>query len=216
MQLNHKIIFWDWNGTLLSDADACVEAMNSMLIDRRKKPIDLDDYKSLFGFPVINYYKALGFDFSIESFEALSVEFISNYRRNGHLIRLHDGAIDTLAYFKRKKKKQVIISAMEQEMLFEQLTDYDVLDFFNEVRGISDIYAMDKTHLAEAYLNENEVNEQEIVFIGDTLHDKEVADKVGIDNLLIAHGHQSAERLAVSGNMVINDLKSLLSFAETL
>jgi hypothetical protein len=37
MQLNHKIIFWDWNGTLLSDADACVEAMNSMLIDRRKK-----------------------------------------------------------------------------------------------------------------------------------------------------------------------------------
>jgi phosphoglycolate phosphatase len=105
---------------------------------------------------------------------------------------------------------------MEQEMLFEQLTDYDVLDFFNEVRGISDIYAMDKTHLAEAYLNENEVNEQEIVFIGDTLHDKEVADKVGIDNLLIAHGHQSAERLAVSGNMVINDLKSLLSFAETL
>ena len=35
----------------------------------------------------------------------------------------------------------------------------------------------------------------EVVLIGDTIHDFEVAEEIGADSILIASGHQSKERL---------------------
>lgn len=211
MKITQSVIFWDWNGTLLNDAVVCVEAMNNMLKQRQMPGIDLEQYKSIFGFPVVNYYKELGFNFDIESFENLSIEFIANYNGLIHLAELQPYTMDVLNYFRQKGKKQVIISAMEQNMLNKQLLQYGVSDYFHDVRGISNIYAKDKTHLAQNYLEENKQSPADILFIGDTLHDKEVADEISTDIVLVLNGHQSANRLAINGNMVINDLETFLN-----
>ena len=40
-----KLILWDWNGTLLNDIDACVEAMNVMLGKRNMSLLGIERYK---------------------------------------------------------------------------------------------------------------------------------------------------------------------------
>jgi phosphoglycolate phosphatase len=52
---------------------------------------------------------------------------------------------------------------------------------------------------------------EEILLIGDTLHDHEVAEATGINCILVAHGHQSAERLKYSGRDVVNNFDELLT-----
>jgi phosphoglycolate phosphatase len=47
---------------------------------------------------------------------------------------------------------------------------------------------------------------KEILLIGDSLHDLEVSENLGLDCLLIAHGHQSKERLLARTPFVIDDL----------
>ena len=68
MNNNNFSIIWDWNGTLVDDAPVFINIMNFFLSQRNLPLITLEDYRRSFVFPVKNYYKNLGFDFSKESF----------------------------------------------------------------------------------------------------------------------------------------------------
>ena len=46
--------------------------------------------------------------------------------------------------------------------------------------------------------------------IGDTLHDSEVAEAMGIECILVGNGHVSDARLKKTGRRVILDLSELL------
>jgi len=50
---------------------------------------------------------------------------------------------------------------------------------------------------------------EEILFIGDTLHDSEVAEAMGVNCILIANGHQVKAKLMVNGNLVVDTMLSL-------
>jgi phosphoglycolate phosphatase len=52
----------------------------------------------------------------------------------------------------------------------------------------------------------------EALMVGDTLHDKEVADEIGAESVLLSTGHQSKERLLQSGVPVIDSLFELEEF----
>jgi len=53
-------IFWDWNGTLLDDTQASVNALNVLLARRGLPPVSLEDYRATFAFPVRPYYAKVG------------------------------------------------------------------------------------------------------------------------------------------------------------
>ena len=57
-------VIWDWNGTLLDDAQTCVDTMNAMLSRRGLPLLTMARYREIFTFPVENYYRAAGFDLS--------------------------------------------------------------------------------------------------------------------------------------------------------
>lgn len=72
-------VIWDWNGTLLDDAELCVEVMNDVLTRRQLAPLTAETYAAAFRFPVREYYRELGFDFERETFEVIGTEFIAGY-----------------------------------------------------------------------------------------------------------------------------------------
>lgn len=211
MQINVQYIFWDWNGTLLDDAEICMHTMNSMLQKRQMPLLHLEYYKSIFGFPVIDYYQKIGFDFKIESFEDLSVEFIEMYNNELEFAPLIEGAKEVLHHFKNTEHKNIIISAMKQDMLLKSVRDKKVEDYFSDILGISNIYADSKSKIALDFVQKNLINKNDIVLIGDTAHDYEVAEAIGCRCILIADGHQSEERLKETGAEVISTLSNLLT-----
>ena len=74
------LILWDWNGTLLDDLDLCVESLNWLLKEfGYPQRYDTDQYREIFGFPIIDYYRRAGFDFSRDSFEVLAHRYMEHY-----------------------------------------------------------------------------------------------------------------------------------------
>ena len=63
--MNIKHIVWDWNGTLLDDLWLSIKAINIVLKRHNLPQVNDKIYLNLFIFPVIEYYKKLGFDFEI-------------------------------------------------------------------------------------------------------------------------------------------------------
>lgn len=54
------------------------------------------------------------------------------------------------------------------------------------------------------------IDKRKMLFIGDTRHDAEVAAQIGIDCILIAHGHHSQERLKPMGVPLLSSLNDLI------
>jgi phosphoglycolate phosphatase len=210
MLIKEKNIFWDWNGTLLDDANICLSVMNDMLSKRQMKLLDIDYYKEVFGFPVKDYYEKLGFDFKKETFEALSVEFTQNYSSQVLSVTLAPDSELILKHFLEKGKNNIILSAMQQDMLVSIIEHAGLKTYFSDILGIDNIYAHSKSSPAIEYIRKNKISADEIILIGDTLHDFEVASEIGCNCILIANGHQSKRRLMKSGAKVLNSLIELI------
>ena len=68
-----ELVLWDWNGTLLDDVQLCRQVLNQMLAETGcPNQFDTRGYRRIFGFPVQEYYRRAGFDFSRHSFEVLA------------------------------------------------------------------------------------------------------------------------------------------------
>lgn len=210
MMIKEDIILWDWNGTLLDDAETCITAMNDMLAKRNMQELSMGYYREVFGFPVIDYYSKIGFDFQKESFEELSVEFIDAYILGLSDTSLAPNTETVLQYLTSIGKQNIILSAMKKDMLIKSIQKKGVEQYFTEILGIDDIYAESKSYIAIQYVSDNHITPSDIVLIGDTDHDYEVALEVGCRCILVADGHQSEERLKATGAEVVNTLIDLI------
>jgi len=198
--LRYKYIIWDWNGTLLDDVDINIEIINILLSERGLPLIDsTDKYRNLFSFPIQSFYKELGFTFKDEPFETVARQYAFMYDERYPFAEVSAEAESLLRTFRQEGAEQLIISATEQGFLTRQVTYFEIEQYFTDILGTSDIYVKSKVSVAQRWMQENGVSPDEILFVGDTVHDKEVADSIGCECILVAKGHQPKELLTFSG-----------------
>jgi len=202
-------IIWDWNGTLFDDTAWCVKTMNKMLENRGLKTLNgIADYHNAFCFPIIEYYKNVGFNFNQEPFEDLAAEFILLYHSNkSGGCGLHCGTEDVLQSVHKSGIKQVILSASGLNNLLSQINELNIKHYFDEILGLSDIYAKSKIDTGLSYMARKSAGNA--LLIGDTIHDYEVAKALETDCILIANGHQSKQTLQKCGVPVLDNISCI-------
>mgnify|MGYP001206385250 CR=1 FL=1 len=205
----YKTILWDWNGTLLNDTGICIDVMNGMLQKHGMPLISLEKYRSVFTFPVKDYYEAVGWDFSTHKFEIIGHEFIDGYRVALPSAKLFADAHHVLEQFQKSGMQQHILSAMEAEFLFESVSDMGISNYFKSINGITNHLAKGKVDIARELQEREHFDASATLIIGDTLHDGEIAKELGCDCILVASGHQNLARLQQSGFPVVEKLEDI-------
>lgn len=207
--MNYRQIAWDWNGTLLNDAEVSCMAISEMLEKRGLGSVSLDEYREKIAFPAINMYYDSGFDLQKESYEDIANEFTGNYLKRFEKIELQKDAAAVLDKFRQRGTRQHIVSASSRDILIRQIEKYGLKPFFTHIFGQRNNYAESKVHLAQKLGKLTGCSPDEILFIGDTVHDYEVAKEAGFHCLLVSNGHCSRERLGATGAPVFPDLTAL-------
>lgn len=204
---NIKHVVWDWNGTLLDDIDVSMEALN-WILRKEKLPLVLDksEYRKYFQFPVIEYYKKVGFDFEKTPFSVLAEEYMRYYQPHSMQCSLHEGVTDMLSELRNRGLRQYLLSASNLSFLHDQLNNYDIKGYFDQIRGLDNIQAHSKAELAKRFVKESHLNPDEVVFIGDSVHDSEVAHGAGCHCILIANGHEDKGKLKRTGCPVVDHI----------
>ena len=206
-----KYVFLDFNGTVLDDVDLCLNLLNEMLCEKGKKPLNHEEYKNVFTFPIIEYYKKAGFDFVGYTFEELADVFIVEYtRRNVSESSIYSDFIEFMNGLKEKGYSVVLCSASKKNLLIDQLKYFGIYEYFLDVIGLDDHFAASKLLLAKNYIASHDIDLANSYFIGDTTHDAEVGSECGLNVILIDRGHQSKEVLSETKNPVLS------SFLEAL
>ena len=130
---------------------------------------------------------------------------------NNHLIYLC-----TLEYFHQTGRTQSILSASKSIYLNQAVEDSGIRKYFNAIIGLDNHHAAGKLSLARSYLNNSGLDASEMMLIGDTSHDAEIAKEIGVKFILIPNGHQSRTRLAESGGILTDSLTKLQDLFQDL
>ncbi|NQV51467.1 MAG: HAD family hydrolase [Candidatus Marinimicrobia bacterium] len=211
----YKHIMWDWNGTLVNDSWLSVKIINQVLSKRQMPCIDHERYLKLFGFPVSDYYLRLGFDFGLESFEKIGTEFIEGYEANKYTVGLHENAVEVIQTLKAGGVSHSILSAYKQETLDELVKHFQIDDLFMKIVGLDNHFAESKVENGIQWMAELGMEASDILFVGDTEHDHEVAMAIGVDCVLIEGGHQARETIAKTGAKILTKINDILLLTGT-
>ena len=203
-------MIWDFNGTILDDVQLGMDCVNLMLA-RRGLPVlsDREAYRRVFGFPIEEYYRRLGFNFEKEDYHTvLAPEWVKLYLAGEGDCCLHEGVTETLTAIRQRGMGQVLLSASNLGQLKCQLAHLGLSDDFEEILGLDNIHAHSKSGIAIEWRKRHPTAVP--LFVGDTVHDADVADMIGADCVLFSGGHQSHERLIGRGKTVLSHISELI------
>ena len=193
-----KHILWDWNGTLLDDTRAALDTLNVMLRERGAEPIGMDFYRDNFAFPVKPFYERIGMVLENEDWDALAREYHDIYARQPK--GLNRETFAALELVKASGARQSIISALRQDLLDEVTAALGVAPYMECIYGVDNLDGASKLdralELMTALTEKTAGDPPDVTMIGDALHDKEVADALGVRCVLCGQGSHAARRLA--------------------
>lgn len=207
----YRCVVWDWNGTLLDDLWLALEVANGMLSRRKIATMDADRYRDIFDFPVEQYYRRAGFDLEAEPFSVLADEFIGEFNRRLGECSLRSLAREVLETLAGRGTFQLILSASRLSSLIDAVELHGINGYFHKVSGLDNHFAVSKIEAGRALIASLPFPKSEIVMIGDTTHDAEVARALGLTPILVAGGHQSSARLHTVGVPVIRSFGELVT-----
>ncbi len=199
---NHPTVIWDFNGTILDDQPLCQTIINEMLARRGLKQLSREDYLAGFDFPVIDYYRQVGFDFDQEPFEDLAIEYMAQYQPQSLDCPLRPGMMETMEALRSLGAKQVLLSATRQDFLEKQIRHFGIDRYLDQVIGLDNILGSSKIDRAKTWSEAHLPDIHRAVLVGDTTHDFLVADELGCACLLLTGGHNAASRLVATGAQI--------------
>ena len=209
-----KEIVWDWNGTLINDTSLCVDILNKLLSIYDQPLISIEYYRNNFSFPVSAFYKRISLPSSGKTFDDVSLFFISEYRLKWKECNLHQGVLQILKMTQQLGLRQSILSAGNQSDV-ELFVNHFKLDcFFNQVFGTNNIKAEGKIELGKRFITASDSLPEDILLVGDTIHDLQVANEIGCSVLLFSQGHNSKNQLSGFSVPIINDLMEVSQYLQ--
>lgn len=193
---DYDVVVWDWNGTLLDDLKQTHKVIAQILVEEGLSAISVDEYKRHFGFPVANYYAALGLPSQGPEFDRVAQKYISGFMSQHSEMALFEDSLELLQTAQHLQVKQYVLSAANIDHLEQQLRQFNIRHYFNDISGASDIYAKGKIEQAQRMkIYFDKQGYQKGVYVGDTDHDYEVSQVLGFDFCFSAQGHQPLEKL---------------------
>ncbi|MBO4366231.1 MAG: HAD family hydrolase [Clostridia bacterium] len=203
-----RIVFWDWNGTLCDDLQVSLDAVNELLRVKELPPISLEQYYSYVDTPISRFYERL-FDLNEVTMDEIAAHYRSYY--NAHLPEdcLMKGVRQVLDELKERGAVQVILSSAHRVSIEERARRLGILPYFSDILAADDWMAQSKEERTRVFLSQNGcgTDTSRVWFIGDALHDADVAKACGCGDrcILLPFGHQSEEDLRKTGAVFCSD-----------
>ncbi|WP_392342100.1 HAD hydrolase-like protein (plasmid) [Phaeobacter sp. BS23] len=210
--MSHKIshIIWDWNGTLLDDADITIGATIGWLesVGRSGVTPELVRQHSSRDFAK-SYSELLGRAVTSQELDEAKDFYWSKYEPAKRDLPLATDAVAALELVKAAGLGQSLLSMAPHDELIELADLHGLTGFFDAVQGFKGGSNSKRDNL-RTHLDHLGVAAENTALIGDALDDFEVSTALGVLPVLVATGMYSEERLIETGARVEQSLLGAL------
>ncbi|MFI8101750.1 HAD family hydrolase [Streptomyces sp. NPDC086023] len=211
-------IVWDWNGTLLHDIHAVIDATNASFAELGLEQITLERYRDLYCVPVPKFYERLMGRMPTEA-EWLVMDdvFHRHYWAFAEDVDLADGARELLAGWQDAGLTQSLLSLAPHDRLIPLVRTHGIAHHFLRVDGRTGPSHTSKAgHLVRHLEALDGVTAARTVVIGDAADDAAAAAHVGALAVLYTGGSHSRASLEAAGVPVVDTLREAVETAREL
>ena len=186
-------VIWDWNGTLYDDADVVVAAVNDVLANHGRAPIDADYYRTHYQRPVRSFYeRLLGSSLTDDDWQAVDDVFHVGYGGRLADVVLTADAEDSLRRVADLGCTQSVLSMWRHDDLLRVVAELGVDGYFVHVDGLQGSPGGTKVDKLPGHLHVLAetvgVEPDSMVRVGDALDDAAAAAAAGIRCVLFDSG----------------------------
>ena len=213
-----KLVAFDWNGTLLADTYTVYKAAQDAYKFLGIENLTFGKFRETFTVPIADFYEANGVNknFVLENTQKVADLFHTNYEPLAQKVRTRAHSKTVLQWLKENKIPAIIISNHIKESIDIHLKRLKIEDHFNKVIGNykfgAAIKARNKKERLHNYLLKKGINPQEVLIVGDSIEEVEIAKELGTISAAITHGNCSTPRLkAAKPDYLISDLGNLIN-----
>jgi len=196
-----RLIAWDWNGTLFDDMAATHIATNESLAFFNKAPITLEQEQEIFTFPLIHFYEKMGVsvDEYLEHAEEVGNLFHDTYNAHKSNCTLAKDTKKILQWLDTNDVTSMILSNHRQETLDADVKDFGIEKYFKDISGNEDpatiTSGLNKKERLIDYIESNKFAHEDVMIIGDSHEEPEIAHSLNIMGISISGGLLSPTRL---------------------
>lgn len=186
-------VIFDWSGTLYDDQTPSFLATRQTILDLGGRRISRTDYDREFSLPALGFYRRHGVT---EPAAAIDRAYFAAYERVIGRGRLFPGVREALESLSRQRVPTSLFSTLRQDLLEAACDACGIRGLVgeihgsvpNKVRGMPD-------HLKRI----GRRAKADVLFIGDTDHDIEAANRHGLTSGCVLSGYHGASRLLAAG-----------------
>ena len=220
-----KLVAFDWNGTLIADAQTVVDCSN---IQQKRgfgsnKIITIKTYRDTFDIPVNKFFISLGLNPKLvkQKFKEAADVFHQEYEKRVKRCRTRKGVKTILKWLQGNSIQSVIVSNHAKERIKKQLRRLKIDKLINSTLANEHIYIAytikGKEKRLINYIAKNKIKPQEILVIGDAIEDIKIGKDMDAKTVALTNGHCSNIRLkATKPDYLINNLKELIPIVTKL
>ncbi len=218
-----KLVAFDWNGTLFSDTQACFETDNHVLKVLGGRPVTLKEFRETITIPSIDFYVNHGVDrkFFLETPHKWGELFHPLYEKRVSKCRSRSGARELLSWLGERGIKSIVFSNHSVDGIDSQLKRLKLKGHVSALLANTDLNKSNrernKLQKIKDYVQAGGYKKQEVLIVGDSPEEAEIARELNIKSVLITEGYYSTQRLrAAKPDYLVNNLTELIGIIKSL
>ncbi len=201
-------IIFDWSGTLVDDLPAVWHATNYVLAQAERGEMSLDQFRAEFCLPFTRFYDRHTPHVPLPQLE---VWFHTRFRQVQDSVSELRHAREFLEFCRKQGIRTFLLSTVSPEHFAVQAGATGLGQYIDKPY----VGVWDKRQKIHDILEENQLAEDETLFIGDMQHDIETARHGGIHSCAVLTGYNTLDQLRPANpDLIVEHLGELLAFLE--
>lgn len=214
-----KLVAFDWNGTILADSRLMFKAFNQALKYYNLPILNFKKFQEVYNIPIRDMWiKAGGSEKTLSEQRSIYQPAFLGYSKN---VRSRSGIRVILKFLKNKNIKSVVFANHENAEIKKQISRLH-LNYFSAILGreegdLSHMSMRSKEHRLREFIKIYKFDPSEIIIVGDTIEEIEIAKDLQICSVSLTGGCHSVSRLKkAKPNFVISNLMELKKIIKEL
>ncbi len=196
-------IIFDWSGTLVDDLPAVWQATNYVLAQAERPEMSLEQFRAEFCLPFTGFYNRHVPHVPLPQLETW---FHNRFRQVQDSVCELPHAREFLEFCRARRLRTFLLSTVHRDHFAVQ----SALTGFDEYLDKPYISVWDKRQKIGEILQENDLQPDETLFIGDMQHDIETARHGGVHSCAVLTGYNTLEQLrAAEPDLIVEHLGEL-------
>lgn len=214
-----KLVAFDWNGTLFADTYTVFRAAQDAYKFLGLKNFTFYKFKQLSAVPIVDFYEKAGADrdFVLKNSQKVASLFHTNYEKLAIKCRTRHNTKLVLSWLEKHKILCVLFSNHTTTGVEKQLVRLKLKPYFDEVLTNNKEDSALKGDLPKKaklnnFIDSKRIEPSQILIVGDTIEEIEIAKEIGASSVAITHGNVSTTRLKkAKPDYLISDLGNLIN-----